>query len=523
MFFLAIAIIMSVDSVSSQNDVYFDLVKLISEYHDEYSAPHIFIARGENLTDFRLSHSFIPLIKNFSEKNVYSTMAKIEDIENITCKCRERKDRPNFVVLISSMQDFASFEEVTKKLERIRTYKTLVLFSKNMLALCKSPIGNPFHLTFDSQMYVKCQGDPIIREWYSLHKNETKFSDLYRWTRTTGRLIPLTNRTFYERRDSLEGIDLHLATTEAENMTGVFSTIIKDISHRANFNIIPHIKDVPGSWEPNTTNWHGVIGELQDRHADMGIAFAGLAMTQSRMNIVDFSRPVFISNSEYYLRNSQEVHLIWSMYHNAIGAKAGYCLLAVLLLSPIVVIMTSTKKDNANLHMIVYDSYFNVWGIFCSKPLPGSMTLFSARIAYFSLFTLSFVLYSIYSTLLVSYFTFLKPELPFNCLRGFRDASSHNITTLKHSYLLESIKNSNDATMRTLRDFLVDEELMPGTFEELVQQVCDVNQHIVVYADNFLMQLHDIPCYVSSFGMGQVNNQAIAFVKHSNYVGLFNH
>ncbi|KAJ8686908.1 hypothetical protein QAD02_022702 [Eretmocerus hayati] len=158
----------------------------------------------------------------------------------------------------------------------------------------------------------------------------------------------------------------------AENMTGLFSSIIKDISHRANFEIILHIRDEPGLYDAKTNMWHGVLGELQNRNVDIGIVSDGLVMTQSRMNIVDFSRPVFISKSEYYLRNSHEVHLIWSMYHNAIGAKAGYCLLAVLLLSPMVVILTSTKKDNANLRMIVYDSYFNVWGIFCSKPLPGN-------------------------------------------------------------------------------------------------------------------------------------------------------
>lgn len=76
---------------------------------------------------------------------------------------------------------------------------------------CHHPIGNPFHLVFNSRFAVKCHNFPIVREWYSIHPNATIRSDLFLWNSEMNELTPLANPNLYERRNSLDGVVLRVA------------------------------------------------------------------------------------------------------------------------------------------------------------------------------------------------------------------------------------------------------------------------------------------------------------------------
>lgn len=78
------------------------------------------------------------------------------------------------------------------------------------LDACNVPKGNPFHLSFDTQMLVMNHNENVLREWYSLDGETTEIHSLFKWHNTTkessqSALELLSNLTLYERRNDLKG------------------------------------------------------------------------------------------------------------------------------------------------------------------------------------------------------------------------------------------------------------------------------------------------------------------------------
>lgn len=159
-----------------------------------------------------MARALTMLMKTLSNKKVFSIVTRISDIPRSIEYSAKNLGRPVFIVIIRSDGDFETFANVTKS-TNLNLYRTLVIFTKN-LDYCNKPEGNPLHLVFDMKMWVVCQDQSIVREWYSLEPNKTETTDLFVWTEDLSGFRRINNLSFYERRNTLKGKSLRVTVLE---------------------------------------------------------------------------------------------------------------------------------------------------------------------------------------------------------------------------------------------------------------------------------------------------------------------
>ncbi|XP_031787255.1 uncharacterized protein LOC116417597 [Nasonia vitripennis] len=517
-----LVIISLVSANSGVEKTYTNLVKIVGDFRNAFRAFNIFIARSEPSGELPVSTAFVTMLKLFSKQNVFSMITTIRDISKNLAYYDKRMTTPYFVIIIRSVSDFNDFAKVTRQ-SNMNLYQMLMIFSENMKALCLRPEGNPFNLVLDSRFLIKCLGHPLIREWYSMYPNQTIINELLEWNSIDPGFKWLTNLTFYERRNSLNNMSLRVTMTENEKLTGFFGQILDEISKLANFHIdIQPYEISPGSYDPVTKKWSGVMGKLDEKKTDVGVG--QFTVTQERLDIVHFSVPIIASKSTFYLKKSHTSHVLWSMYYKvAFGVKASYYLFIIFIISPILLSFSTTKRSKRSFGANAYENYFNVWGIFCAKStaFPSHE---SARILYYSLCLLSFMLYAIYSALLVSYLTIFKQDMPFNSMEEFTDAKTHKIITIKNTSFMDLFKISHDTSMRELNSFLMEDKDLPTTLPAALNQICEAN-NLVLYIDEIVLRSNKInmACELIALTRGKLSSMALGLPKNSPYVGLINY
>ena len=124
-----------------------------------------------------------------------------------------------FVVILQSTDDFNKFKETTKT-TGINNRPFLIVFTKKngeqISDLCLEPKENYFNLKFNSKVLIKCENSPIIREWYAVYAEKILVNYYANYTKNFG-LQLYSNLILYERRNSLEGINLKVVYPEQIN------------------------------------------------------------------------------------------------------------------------------------------------------------------------------------------------------------------------------------------------------------------------------------------------------------------
>lgn len=152
------------------------------------------------------------LMREFSSTFVPALTMNFTDVKHHRDLYRSRIVRPLFVAFLSSQTEVQSFARMSRDYEM--SYALwLILFTEPMHDLCLKPIGNYFNVAFDTEMLVKCYGDPVIREWYALYPEKMNIVEFATWNPVT-RLKLMVSKGLYERRNNLEGIDLKIATVK---------------------------------------------------------------------------------------------------------------------------------------------------------------------------------------------------------------------------------------------------------------------------------------------------------------------
>lgn len=152
------------------------------------------------------------LTREFSSKFVLSLTLNYTDLTHHYHHYRNRIVRPLFVVFLNSASDVRMFQTVTRSFEISYPF-WLIIFTEPVSRICYEPSDNYFNVAFDTEMMVKCHGDPTLREWYSLRDGNTTVHELANWD-LVDRLKLKTNKSLYERRHTLAGKDLRIATVK---------------------------------------------------------------------------------------------------------------------------------------------------------------------------------------------------------------------------------------------------------------------------------------------------------------------
>lgn len=96
-------------------------------------------------------------------------------------------------------------------------------------------------------------------------------------------------------------------------MSGFFAKILEELSDTLNFSLRTFSEDINGSFDYRTNQWTGVIGRLTRNEVDLGIA--EFSMTGRRLDAVDFTYPVMLSQNNIYMRQPDSyLALQWSGY-----------------------------------------------------------------------------------------------------------------------------------------------------------------------------------------------------------------
>lgn len=97
-------------------------------------------------------------------------------------------------------------------------------------------------------------------------------------------------------------------------LKGFFGTLLSELATLADFKMdLQPVEAAPGSYDPQTGKYSGIMGQLHREMTDIG---AGeLTITEERLDICDFSKPMLLTKANFYIRKPSDYHLMWSMYY----------------------------------------------------------------------------------------------------------------------------------------------------------------------------------------------------------------
>lgn len=147
------------------------------------------------------------MLTRLSKKGISSQAINHTQIDANFDRHPTEHTQPLIVVLITSEESIWHFQKATESHD-MSALTWLVIFVESNQRLdnfCRHPLVNPFHLGFNAKMLVKCHGDEILREWYSVIDNQTEIFDLAIWDADNG-LGSISNlQSFSERRHDMKG------------------------------------------------------------------------------------------------------------------------------------------------------------------------------------------------------------------------------------------------------------------------------------------------------------------------------
>ncbi|XP_076383585.1 uncharacterized protein LOC117217832 isoform X9 [Megalopta genalis] len=214
---LLLLLLLSVAGVSADiaSDSY-NYMLLIEDVHNYYGTTCIIIVRSNQCTDMNETTVTQIWTRSFSRSGILTVIVGFSDLAQETKKYEGCEVRPLYVVLLSTKKTLNEFATATGRID-ISFPVWFVMFLPHqgdpLKSDCRSPTGNLFNLSFDTEMLVLCYDQPSLREWYSFRDNRTTVSNLAVWKPGQG-LWPVTNGSLYARRNNLRKEIMRIAYVE---------------------------------------------------------------------------------------------------------------------------------------------------------------------------------------------------------------------------------------------------------------------------------------------------------------------
>ncbi|KAI4485058.1 hypothetical protein M0802_012816 [Mischocyttarus mexicanus] len=366
---------------------------------------------------------------------------------------------------------------------------------------CRNPPGNIFHLRYDSEMLVRCNTENILREWYSIDENQTKINDLAIWNLDKG-VIKTVPGSLYDRRSNLHGLVMKavlvkngpfIKINKDGQLDGVFGRISRELCTALNFsfNVVSEVEDY-GTWNKQTNTWTGAMGEMYSGRADISIS--DFSMTSVRLNFVDFTLPLLLSDTCIYIQDPQIFTVKWSSYFLTFTYSIWISIFGVLIVASALLIFVKIKNGaNSNLGLLLSDNFIEICGIFCQQGIADFPYRSSLRIIYFSMCLMAFVLSAAYSAALISFLTSVIRFLPFRSLEGFVEDGTYKFSVFR------------------------------GTAQYDYFAICEDKKLAIYTSEEIKKTINlEIPCNVVSIKAGLADNLAIILSKHNPFTGVIN-
>lgn len=150
----------------------------------------------------------------FSHNNILVQSMRMSTIQCYLKYYKYRTLLPLYIVTLKTHLDLMEFVKFARDFEMsLNLWLVFIYRSKELLRYCAHPHRNLFNVKYDTKMLVKCENDTMVREWYSLRRDEVRVNDLATWSMDDG-FVKVTNRSLWERRNTLDGITIRIATVK---------------------------------------------------------------------------------------------------------------------------------------------------------------------------------------------------------------------------------------------------------------------------------------------------------------------
>lgn len=236
------------------------------------------------------------------------------------------------VVAIRRKEDFQEFKEVVQGYPVTGIPLFLIFLNKieDMSEIHKSLMSNCLNLTFDSHLLIKFYNDSIIKEMYSICRNEVHVTNHAHWNEING-LARISNQTLFIRRNSLQGcplkidyfnvitwlnlffrvqkliVEFFFQKTDVDvSRREYFLKIIKILAQTTNFSIVNRTKNLKFYDIWNLAN--------QSINEGVDIIAEDIFLTNDRSDAARFLFPVKWSHVHYYVKRNKISMRTFNLY-----------------------------------------------------------------------------------------------------------------------------------------------------------------------------------------------------------------
>ncbi|XP_023725833.2 probable glutamate receptor [Cryptotermes secundus] len=478
------------------------------------------------LTRRHLSSAIIPLDQLFVRRHL-----------------RCRSSRPLYV-LISS--DSATGSALLKASSSVHLSKAVWILLSSFEETDTKPMDDYFrgiYIPLDCEFLVahRQNNDVIISEVYNLNRDLPLSRNYFgTWRQDVG--LALTNISFFERRNDLQGIVMKVASMTDPPMSvvrktdntlilgGFFGEVWHSLEQRMNFTSDCYIPE-DRAWGSLTQDgsWNGMMGMILRGEAEISVA--EFAMTVLRTRVVDFTVPLFDTRNCVLIRQNGDKDVIW---HGFLEPFSPQLWMLVILTKLVIVLCLKTfnhiklrffgrmSSESPDSHCAVY-----VMGVFYMQGVNRQTRFYSQRVLYLVAQLTALTVYTAYAAFLISFLTVQKFSLPFNSLRELIDIGSYRLGVLANSAHIDDFKNATDALMKEVYAKLIapEEDHLPISIEEGMQRVCDIDNYAFMTTLEVALGLQNkITCKLSSvLGASIPESLTMTIAKRSPYRGLINY
>lgn len=106
-----------------------------------------------------------------------------------------------------------------------------------------------------------------------------------------------------------------------------------------------------GVWLPKEARWTGLVGMLVANESDIGVS--ALSITDSRSQVVDFTRAYYVETGAILLRIPEEVQNYFAIVEPFSNSVWCLLLMTILILIFLITIMTKLEEDQSRQHKLV--------------------------------------------------------------------------------------------------------------------------------------------------------------------------
>ncbi|XP_052795001.1 glutamate receptor ionotropic, kainate 3-like isoform X2 [Mya arenaria] len=204
--------------------------------------------------------------------------------------------------------------------------------------------------------------------------------------------------------------------------------IAKMLNFQYNLTLVPDKKF--GSLKPAPRYWTGIIRQLVDDKADIGLA--PFSITPDRSAAVDFTKPFLTKGTSVVVRKPERS--VWPFQFLSPLSKLVWIaiFLSFVFVGFFLFGVTRITNDAKTYFMIdLRDSFWYVWGTLLRAELSGSPMSTSGRIISASWWFFSLIIISIYTANLAAFLTISNAQIPISSAADLAGQDEYNYGTVE--------------------------------------------------------------------------------------------